>query len=228
MDSHVSFIAEHRCDNMLRIEIPENIFPSPRAVSWAINGNGLIIPRVIINHTICDKQVDGMDEYVAGFINQHHFPAESIILLTAVLQKFQGRTEEQYGDLAVRTYATVGLGNALAAGDPVVAGQGFGTINLIVIIAATLTDAALIESVAIATEAKARFLTEQNVRSIISGAPATGTGTDCIVVVSLGGGEKIRYAGKHTKIGELIARTVMSAMKESVHYRLVALGVCAV
>jgi adenosylcobinamide amidohydrolase len=58
--------------------------------------------------------------------------------------------------------------------------------------------------------------------SEISDAIATGTGTDCMAVLSLGKGERIRFAGKHTKIGELIACAAIDAMNESVERRLAA------
>lgn len=147
-------------------------------------------------------------------------------MMTTVSQQFQAvsdRTAED-GTCAVRTYATVGLGNALAAGDPVTPVPPFGTINLAVIVAATLSTEALLECIAIATEAKARFLHERGVTSTVSRAMATGTGTDCVTIVSLGVGECISEIGKHTKPGELLALSVMDAMEKSLALRHGALS----
>ncbi len=142
-------------------------------------------------------------------------------MMTAVQQRFQSTADRRSDDgrFAVRTYATVGLGNALAAGDPVAIVPKFGTINLIVVIAGTLSDEALLESIAIVTEAKARFLSERRVLSGISSALATGTGTDCVTILSLGVGEKIFAIGKHAKAGELVALSVMDAMTKSLTLR---------
>jgi adenosylcobinamide kinase/adenosylcobinamide-phosphate guanylyltransferase len=48
-------------------------------------------------------------------------------------------------------------------------------------------------------------------KSVRSGLPATGTGTDCIVIAApepaaRDRGSTIGYCGKHTVLGELIAR----------------------
>ena len=62
---------------------------------------------------------------------------------------------------------------------------------------------AMVEAVQIATEGRVRALYEKGIKSRQSGLPATGTGTDCVAVVSFGDGVE-RYCGKHTKLGELI------------------------
>ena len=66
-----------------------------------------------------------------------------------------------------------------------------------------LSDEAMVEAVQIVTEGRVRALYENGIKSCQSGLLATGTGTDCIAVVSLGDGVE-RYCGKHTQLGELI------------------------
>ena len=58
-----------------------------------------------------------------------------------------------------------------------------------------------------------RALYEAGIRSSVSHLAATGTGTDCIAVVSLGG-ERERYCGKHTELGELIGRAAYTAVRK--------------
>jgi len=220
---HLSLLREEHDRDALVIRIPEDNFPNVRAVSWAIRGGGFTSPHVIVNHSIREGEwIENVDTYADAFIQYKKLPAESIMMLTSVCQQFQASADECFSDLAVRAYATVGLGNALAAGDPVAEYPRFGTINLIVITTATMTDEAMLESMAIVTEAKARFLAERRIRSTMSAAIATGTGTDCVAIISLGVGEKIRYAGKHTKLGELTARAVMRAMGDGLRRRFVA------
>jgi adenosylcobinamide amidohydrolase len=77
------------------------------------------------------------------------------------------------------------------------------TINMILTVQPGLSDEAMVEAVQIVTEGRVRALYEKGIKSRQSGLPATGTGTDCVAIVSLGDGVE-RYCGKHTKLGELI------------------------
>jgi adenosylcobinamide amidohydrolase len=61
----------------------------------------------------------------------------------------------------------------------------------------------MVEAVQIVTEGRVRALYENGIKSCRSDLLATGTGTDCIAIVSLGDGVEC-YCGKHTKLGELI------------------------
>jgi adenosylcobinamide amidohydrolase len=78
-----------------------------------------------------------------------------------------------------------------------------------------LSDEAMVEGVQIATEGRVRALYEAGVQSSLSNLAATGTGTDCIAVVSLGG-ERVRYCGKHTQLGELIGRAAYTAVSKGI------------
>ena len=68
-----------------------------------------------------------------------------------------------------------------------------------------------------ATEAKTAALQDMDIRSAYSPMAnlATGTGTDNILVVE-GTGTHIDNAGGHSKMGELIAKTVYAGVKEAV------------
>ena len=81
-----------------------------------------------------------------------------------------------------------------------------GTINLIVLINQALGEAAMVEAIQIATEARVAAVLAARVKSVCSGKPATGTGTDCIVVAAPVEGPAHLYCGKHTRLGELIGR----------------------
>jgi adenosylcobinamide amidohydrolase len=119
----------------------------------------------------------------------------------------------------VQCVATVGLGNALRAGDPEGAAASIGTINTLVHVDAALADVALLEANAIATEAKCAVVLEAGVTSRRTGRPATGTGTDCTVVCcapASRGARAARYAGKHTALGSLVGAAVERAVGEGV------------
>ena len=124
-------------------------------------------------------------------------------------------------DLWVEGFITVGVSNAVRAGDPATYDEGIesvvptGTINMILLIGARLSDAATVEAIQVATEAKAATLIEAGVKSWISSRPASGTGTDCTAIVS-GQGRRLDYAGTHTWLGELIGRVVSDGVLEGI------------
>jgi len=68
-----------------------------------------------------------------------------------------------------------------------------------------------------ATEAKTAALWDMDIRSSQTpmNNPATGTGTDNIIVVQ-GDGTEIDNAGGHCKLGELIAKAVYAGVQEAV------------
>jgi adenosylcobinamide amidohydrolase len=121
--------------------------------------------------------------------------------------------------MRARCLATVGLGNALRAGDPAGVSGRIGTINILLHVDAPLTDVALLEASAIVTEAKAAAVLEAGISSRRSGRPATGTGTDCTVVTCTLPHTRLRgasYAGKHTAIGSLVGEAALQAVSEGI------------
>ncbi|MFP4307974.1 MAG: adenosylcobinamide amidohydrolase, partial [Desulfococcaceae bacterium] len=92
-----------------------------------------------------------------------------------------------------------------------------GTINMILMANMKLSPRAMNRAIIAATEAKTAALWDMDIRSAYTGAvnPATGTGTDNIIVVE-GEGTAIENAGGHAKMGELIARAVHAGVQEAV------------
>jgi adenosylcobinamide amidohydrolase len=122
--------------------------------------------------------------------------------------------------------ATVGLSNALAVGDPTVTApaQAAGTINILCTLSTPLTIEGSLEALAIASEARTAAMLEAQVPSIVSGHPATGTGTDCIVIAHPAHGPATEYCGKHTEIGHRIGAHVRDAVAKGVHDWLREMG----
>lgn len=112
-----------------------------------------------------------------------------------------------------RSIATVGVRHALAAAGtrPRIAPR-VGTINLLVVVEAPLTDAGLVGALQTAVEAKAQALADAGVRAANSTGFATGTATDAICVACLPG-ERVAFAGPATRIGGDIARAVYDAVR---------------
>jgi len=192
-------------------------FSSPvRACSWAIVRGGLVTAEHVAWLEVRDHElrppVDAV-EFLRGRLRERGL-AHAIGLLTSRnVSTYRDVTCEGWG-VRARCIATVGLGNALRAGDPPGVRGRIGTINLLLHVDTPLTDVALLEASAIVTEAKAAAVLEAGISSRRSGRPATGTGTDCTVVscpVSESRGGRAIYAGKHTQIGSLIGDAIFQA-----------------
>ncbi|MFC7053971.1 adenosylcobinamide amidohydrolase [Hansschlegelia quercus] len=119
------------------------------------------------------------------------------------------------GDVAAQCLATVGLNNAERAGtlSPPVVRSGHGTINLLAAVSAPLAQAALVEALSIATEARTAAVMDLDWP--VPGGVATGTGTDCIVMAAPAGEAGAPFAGLHTDIGRAIGAAVYRAVAEA-------------
>jgi adenosylcobinamide hydrolase len=130
---------------------------------------------------------------------------------------------------AARVHATVGIGQPLAAaGRTPRSVPRAGTINLLVVIEAALTDAALAGALQTATEAKAQALAGAGVRAVNHPGAATGTATDsvCIAALDRAAGRDhgqpdpfagpataaSAFAGPATAVGAAIATAVHAAV----------------
>jgi adenosylcobinamide hydrolase len=108
--------------------------------------------------------------------------------------------------------ATVGVGHALAAaGTRPRAAPAAGTINLLVVVGAPLSDAGLTGAVQTAVEAKAQALAAARVPAANAAGFATGTATDAICV-ACPPGALVPFAGPATRVGGDLARAVYEAV----------------
>jgi iron complex transport system ATP-binding protein len=143
-------------------------------------------------------------------------------LMTAVPMKQLVVDREQRGALWIECYCTVGVTNAVRAGEPATGANRLdrrreaGTINIILITNATLTMTAMVGAVQVATESKTGTLIKNRVPSVSrKSSLATGTGTDAVVVASsLDGVHRVPYSGTHTEIGTMIGRLVARSVEQ--------------
>jgi len=94
-----------------------------------------------------------------------------------------------------------------------------GTINIILLTNTTLTNRAMTRAIITATEAKTAALLDLDIRSSYTPKRhrATGTGTDNILVIQGKDDVEIDNTGGHTKMGELIAKTVYDGVLEAIN-----------
>ncbi|AJY68357.1 hypothetical protein RW64_01455 [Geobacter sulfurreducens] len=91
-----------------------------------------------------------------------------------------------------------------------------GTVNIIVLTNARLTDGAMARALITITEAKTAAFEDLKVpSSYTKGVQATGTGTDSIMITTGINGPKVTYTGGHNRIGELIGKAVYDAVIEA-------------
>ena len=143
-------------------------------------------------------------------------------LMTAVPMRQLVIDREQSGLILIECFCTVGVTNAVQAGE-VATHKGTtrrcdqsGTINIILVTNATLTTPAMVTAVQVATESKTATLIKNKVRST-SGRSclATGTGTDAVVIASsLEGPCRVQYSGTHTEVGSMIGRLVARCVQK--------------
>lgn len=186
--------------------------------SWAIVGGGLHRALTVAWHQVSEDElrppVDARELFRERLRDAGI--ADAVGLLTSRNLESYVDVTRSYGDIEARCIATVGLGNALRAGDPPGLAGRIGTINALCRLSVPLSTEALLEALALVTEARALAVREASIPSTVSGQPASGTGTDCVVIAAPAHGVPTRYAGKHTVVGHLIGRVVREATTQGV------------
>jgi adenosylcobinamide amidohydrolase len=171
-----------------------------------------------------------IQEQLAGRLGLR--PADTAMMATAADLDNGAVVTLESPPFTVMALVTAGAkGNALRTGvdegtyiepDPTCPAAGTGpsprpgTINILVLTNARLTDGGLARAVITATEAKTAALEDLGVPSSFTrSVQATGTGTDSMIVVSGAGGPLVTYPGGHSRIGELLGKAVHRAVREA-------------
>jgi adenosylcobinamide amidohydrolase len=206
-------IAPERIEELLVVR-----FATPhRTLSWAVTGGGLQRTRAVAWRRVGDDELlPDVDpaQLLRDSLARHHLDGAVGMLTARDLGTFDDVARTLDG-VTARAVATVGLGNALAAGDPP-GPMRIGTINLLVQLSHALDDGGLAEALALAAEARTAALLEARVPSRRSSRWATGTGTDCIVVAAPDAGTALGWIGKHTVAGALVGGVVGEAVARGV------------
>lgn len=188
------------------------------------------------NHTgidLCTIAVQQPDKYQERIASKANIPAEkSASLGTAANMNNSAISTESYEGLEVIAVTTAGVGsNGGRAGDPAsyyqtetgaqMIGKPMpkaGTINTLLFINQEVTAGAMVVAATMITEAKASVLQDLAAPSRYSDGIATGTGTDQIGIASLIGTDIVHTdANKHSKLGELIGKTVRKSLYEALN-----------
>ena len=175
-----------------------------RMVASAPHGGGVGPRRWIVNAQVPPSYARRDPDHHLGKLGVSlGLPGRGVGMLTAA----DVRRVSTALDGGVEAAATVGLGHPTwaAAPDARNAVGQVGTINVVVVLPERLSDAALVNAVATATEAKAQALWDR-------GIAATGTATDAVCIACPDEGRPHAFGGPRSVWGARLARAVHAAL----------------
>lgn len=181
-----------------------------RVLSWAPVGAGYTMAEQVVWREVRNADLP------IGFDVESWFADEMVATHPGAIGMLTSRDIGTFAQgmaciegVSAHCVATVGLTNGEAVGARRAWGpRDFGTINIVVATDAALTEAAQLEALSIAIQARTAAVLAKGV-SFETG-PVTGTGTDCLALACLPGTQP--YAGLHTPVGEAIGAAVMAAV----------------
>jgi adenosylcobinamide hydrolase len=175
-----------------------------RVIASAPHGGGLGVRRWVVNAQVpASYGRRDPDHHLAKLGVSLGLAGKGVGMLTAA----DVRAVSVANDFGVEASATVGLGHPTwaAADDAVRPISLVGTVNILVLLPERLSDAALVNAVATATEAKAQALWER-------GIEGTGTATDAVCIACPDEGAAHAFGGPRSLWGSRLARAVHRAV----------------
>jgi adenosylcobinamide hydrolase len=178
-----------------------------RVAASAPHGGGLATRRWIVNAQVPPSYARrDPDHHLRKLAVSLGLPGHGVGMLTAAdVRSFVTTVDE-----GAEVVATVGLGEpewaAAPRAAPRVPVRLAGTINVVALLPARLSDAALVNAIATATEAKAQALFEL-------GIAGTGTATDAVCIATPADGRAETFGGPRSRWGSRLARAVRDAVR---------------
>lgn len=187
--------------------------------------------KIAFNHYLSQENIDFLENHS---IKDYLIRQSGILgidskfttgLLTSAQMENACVVTKQYRNLEVSAITTAGVRvNASRAGDSASYYEengdfqfDVGTINVIILTNVCLGPGTLANGLVTATEAKTVALSNLRIPSQFSNGFATGTGTDGIAIFSNSESDNmLSNAGKHSKLGELIANCVIESISEAI------------
>ena len=180
-----------------------------RVLSWAPIGAGYRVTDSVLWREVRNADLSLDFDAESWFAQEMtRFPGAVGMMTSRDIGTYQEARSEVEG-IAAHALATVGLTNGEAVGHRRDWGpRDFGTINILVATTAPLTEAAQLEALSIAVQAR----TAAVIAAVVDGPTGrvTGTGTDCLALACPIG--DMPYAGLHTAVGEAIGAATRAAV----------------
>lgn len=199
-------------------------WPEPRpCLSSAVLNGGLCQAQQLLNLRVDGKPYECSPEAsLQEYADTLQCRGSTVGMMTAASMNSLRERHATLNGEPLSVYVSCGLDNARRAGDAAdwqeVNPLPVGTINIVLITSMTLSTATQAEVMMLLTEAKSAALQNLQIKSPVSGHIATGTGTDSCAVIG-GFGRDQRWFGKHTDVGEQVARMLIAALTDSIQRR---------
>ncbi|MFB9904728.1 adenosylcobinamide amidohydrolase [Allokutzneria oryzae] len=181
------------------------------AISSGVHGGGIGERSWVVNATVgSNYDRDDPAEHVAELAAVTGLSGSGTGLLTAVDVRLAVTTPDKGVVASVTT--GVGLHPTWAAAKESTVDTSPGTINVVCWLPVRMSEAALVNAVATAAEAKAQALGE-------AGVPGTGTCTDAVVLLCPTNGPAEAYGGPRSRLGSAMARAVHASIAEGLRVK---------
>lgn len=182
-----------------------------RVISWALNRPGFVTTDKIVWREVRNADLPRDLDVHAWFAQtlEARGVADAVAFLTSRDVGCHHHGVAHIDGITAEAVATVGLSNAERIGTRLDrSGKDWGTINVALRLDAPLGQAALIEAMSIAVQARTAAV--MDVGHMLPTGLSTGTGTDCVAIAAPPGDAS--YAGLHTAVGEATGRAVYDAV----------------
>lgn len=183
-----------------------------RVLSWSLTNPGFVTAEKIlwreVRNADLPQDLDVLEWYRAELAARGD--ADAVAMLTSRTLDTYEVAEAEVEGIRAFCVATVGLSNAERIGHRLDrSDHDWGTINVALHLDLGLTEAALLETLSMVTQARTAAVIDAGLD--LPDGRATGTGTDCIAVAAPVG--PTPYAGLHTAQGEAAGRAVYEAVR---------------
>lgn len=189
-----------------------------RMLSWSITQPGLYVGTKVAWLEVRDSDLPiGIDpkKFIIEKMTDNGL-TDAVGLITSRDVRANHRAQSVVEDVTADCLTTVGLSNAERVGSRFMRSFAqVGTINTLVHVTSPLSDAALLEAISIATQARTAAVIDGKVMR--DEVAVTGTGTDCIVIAAPLGEPEVGFAGLHTALGQAVGAAVYKATRDGVH-----------
>lgn len=185
--------------------------PRPmRVLSWAPHNAGFVTTDRVVWREVKNADLPLGFDVEAWFAGQMEQFPQAVGMMTSRDIGTWCRAGAVVDGISADCVVTLGLSNAEAVGKRLPWHPAdYGTINLLVATDAALTEAAMLEAMSIAVQARTAGVMGAGLE--LATGLATGTGTDCCAIACDAG--DVRYAGLHTAVGEAIGAAVRTAIE---------------